>query len=114
MTVNRLADRLRAHAEVVAVARQLKGPDADLADVLKEVIADEHVPFLAAHRYKPSGLDKRAHWEPARGGRDRRAPAHPGPAEVRRRRLPEAVLLAPPRQARRAQGAFHLLPRRKS
>jgi len=63
MTVNRLADRLRADAEVVAVARQFKGPDADLADVLKEVIADEHVPFLAAYRYKPSGLEKRTQWE---------------------------------------------------
>ena len=63
MTVNRLADRLRTDAEVVAMARQFKGPDADLADVLKEIIADEHVPFLAAYRYKPSGLDKRAQWE---------------------------------------------------
>ena len=63
MTVNRLADRLRTDAEVIATARQLKGPDADLADVLKEIIADEHVPFLAACRYKPSGLDKRAQWE---------------------------------------------------
>jgi hypothetical protein len=63
MTVNRLADRLRADAEVVAVARQLNGPDADLADVLMRIIAYEHVPFLAAHRYKPSGLDTRAQWE---------------------------------------------------
>jgi hypothetical protein len=63
MTVNRLADRLRTDAEVIATARQLKGPDADLADVLKEIIADEHVPFLAACRYKPTGLDKRAQWE---------------------------------------------------
>jgi hypothetical protein len=63
MTVNRLADRLRTDPEVIATARQLKGPDADLADVLKEIIADEHVPFLAACRYKPSGLDKRAQWE---------------------------------------------------
>jgi N-6 DNA Methylase len=63
MTVNRLADRLRADAEVIAVARQLNGPDADLADVLKDVIADEHVPFLAAYRYKPSGLEKRTQWE---------------------------------------------------
>jgi hypothetical protein len=63
MTVNRLADRLRTDAEVIATARQLKGPDADLADVLKEIIADEHVPYLAAYRYKPSGLDKRAQWE---------------------------------------------------
>ena len=118
MTVNRLADRLRADAEVVAVARQLKGPDADLADVLKEIIADEHVPFLAAlplqavrpGQARPVG----AHLGPAaRGGRDRQAPGHPGPAEVRQRRLPEAVLLAPPRQARRAQGALHLLPGRE-
>jgi hypothetical protein len=63
MTVNRLADRLRADADVVSVARLLKGPDADLADVLKEIIADEHVPFVAQHRYKPSGLDKRRQWE---------------------------------------------------
>ena len=63
MTVNRLADLLRADAEVVAVARQLRGPDADLADVLREIVADEHVPFLGAYRYKPSGLDKRAQWE---------------------------------------------------
>jgi len=63
MTVNRLADRLRADAEVVATARELKGADADLADVLKEIIAEEHVPFLAAYRYKPSGLEKRAQWE---------------------------------------------------
>jgi hypothetical protein len=63
MTVNRLADRLRADAEVVAVARQLKGADADLADVLKEIIANEHVPFLAAYRYKPAGLEKRTQWE---------------------------------------------------
>jgi hypothetical protein len=63
MTVNRLADRLRADADVVSVARLLKGPDADLADVLREIIADEHVPFLAQYRYKPSGLEKRRQWE---------------------------------------------------
>jgi hypothetical protein len=63
MTVNRLADQLDKDTEVVAVARQLKGPDAKLADVLREIIAEEHVPFLAAYRYKPTGLDKRAQWE---------------------------------------------------
>jgi hypothetical protein len=63
MTVNRLADRLRADADVVSVARLLNGPDADLADVLKEIIADEHVPFAAQYRYKPSGMDKRRQWE---------------------------------------------------
>ena len=63
MTVNRLADRLRTDPEVVAKAREFKGPDTDLADVLKEIITDEHVPFLAAYRYKPTGLAKRAQWE---------------------------------------------------
>jgi hypothetical protein len=63
MTVNRLADRLRADADVVSVARLLAGPDADLADVLREIIAAEHVPFVAQYRYKPSGLDKRRQWE---------------------------------------------------
>ena len=63
MTVNRLADRLRTDADVVSVARLLRGPDADLGDVLKEIIAEEHVPFLAQYRYKPSGLDKRRQWE---------------------------------------------------
>ncbi|MEV4296064.1 BREX-2 system adenine-specific DNA-methyltransferase PglX [Microbispora rosea] len=63
MTVNRLADKLRADADVVSVARQLKGPDADLADVLTEILSDEHVPYLAALRYKDTGLRKRAQWE---------------------------------------------------
>jgi hypothetical protein len=63
MTVNRLADRLRANADVVTVARLLAGPDADLADVLATIIADEHVPCLARARYKPEGLVKRAIWE---------------------------------------------------
>lgn len=30
---------------------------------LAKLLADEPVPFLAAYRYKPSGLDKRAAWE---------------------------------------------------
>ena len=63
MTVNRLADRLRTDADVVSVARLLRGPDVDLGDVLKEIISEENVPFLAQYRYKPSGLDKRRQWE---------------------------------------------------
>lgn len=37
--------------------------DLTLAQVLETVVADEHVPYLAALRYKDSGLDKRAEWE---------------------------------------------------
>ncbi|MEV7005861.1 BREX-2 system adenine-specific DNA-methyltransferase PglX [Streptosporangium sp. NPDC051022] len=68
MTVNRLADKLRDDADVVGVARLLTtaiglSPDADLADVLKTILADEHVPYLAALRYKDTGLRKRVQWE---------------------------------------------------
>ena len=31
--------------------------------MLKEIVAEEYVPFLAQYRYKPSGLDKRRQWE---------------------------------------------------
>ena len=30
---------------------------------MRTLVADEHVPFLPADRYKPSGLRKRAEWE---------------------------------------------------
>src|SRR5262249_33444076 len=35
----------------------------DLVKTLGKLVADEHVPFLAADRYKPDGLRKRAQWE---------------------------------------------------
>ena len=63
MTVNRLADLLRPDADVVSVVRLYAGQDADLFDVLNEIIADEHVPFLAVYRYKGEGLLKRTLWE---------------------------------------------------
>lgn len=63
MTVNRLADRLRADPDIVSVARLLAGPDAELADVIEEITAEEHVPYLAQLRYRNSGLLKHAVWE---------------------------------------------------
>ena len=63
MTVNRLADRLRADPDVASVTRLLAGPDADLADVLADVVADEHVPYLAQLRYRAESLIKHATWE---------------------------------------------------
>jgi hypothetical protein len=63
MTVNRLADRLRGDADFVSVARLYAGPDADLAEVIAEVTDAEHVPYLAALRYKDTGLRKRQQWE---------------------------------------------------
>jgi hypothetical protein len=63
MTVNCLADRLRTDPDILPVTRLLAGPDADLADVLAAVVADEHVPYLAQLRYRPDGLLKHAAWE---------------------------------------------------
>jgi len=67
LTVNQLVDGLRGDADFVAVAQllavHLDMRDADLAAILTEVTADEHVPYLAALRYKDSGLRKRAEWE---------------------------------------------------
>jgi hypothetical protein len=68
LTVNNLADRLGADPDFTSVAAlyaadHLKKPDLPLAQVLNEIIADEHVPYLAAMRYKDSGLRTRREWE---------------------------------------------------
>ncbi|MEU9332093.1 BREX-2 system adenine-specific DNA-methyltransferase PglX [Streptomyces sp. NPDC048290] len=68
LTVNQLADALRADKDVQAVAElyatdHLGKRDASLATVLAAVIDAEHVPHLAALRYKDPGLRKRAQWE---------------------------------------------------
>jgi len=63
MTVNRLADRLRADADFVSVARLYADRDTDLAVVIAEFADAEHVPYLAALRYKDSGMRKRSEWE---------------------------------------------------
>lgn len=68
LTVNQLADELRGDADFVSVAAlyasaHLGKHDADLADIVKTLVEGEHVPFLAALRYKDTGLRKRATWE---------------------------------------------------
>jgi len=71
MTLAELADALTRRAngdEVVSVAEMyaadhLGRPDARLVEVLEKITADQHVPYLAALRYKPSGLRKREQWE---------------------------------------------------
>ncbi|MDG9685963.1 BREX-2 system adenine-specific DNA-methyltransferase PglX [Streptomyces sp. DH18] len=67
-TVSQLADALRHDEDVQAVAAlyatdHLGKRDASLATVLTDVVATEHVPYLAALRYKDSGLRKRGQWE---------------------------------------------------
>ncbi|CAM04376.1 BREX-2 system adenine-specific DNA-methyltransferase PglX [Saccharopolyspora erythraea] len=67
-TVHQLADAFRTDEDLHAVARlyatdHLGKPDLNLSQVLERIVADQHVPYLAAHRYKDSGLRKRAQWE---------------------------------------------------
>ncbi|MDF5759284.1 BREX-2 system adenine-specific DNA-methyltransferase PglX [Spongiactinospora sp. TRM90649] len=61
-TLARLADTLSRDADFVSVAN-IYAPRRDLLAVVTDLMADEHVPFLAALRYKPSGLKKRVDWE---------------------------------------------------
>ncbi|MFI2435757.1 BREX-2 system adenine-specific DNA-methyltransferase PglX [Streptomyces sp. NPDC018693] len=68
LTVNQLADALSSDVEVTSVASlyaadHLGKPDLPLAQVLVDIVADEHVPYLAAMRYKDSGQRKREQWE---------------------------------------------------
>ncbi|WP_261574302.1 BREX-2 system adenine-specific DNA-methyltransferase PglX [Frankia gtarii] len=61
-TTGRLADELAADADFVAVA-EIYRPGEDLTKIVAALVENEHVPFLAALRYKDSGLVKRADWE---------------------------------------------------
>jgi len=100
LTVNRLADRLRDDSEFVSVGRLYAGQDAELAAVIAEITDAEHVPYLAALRYKDTGLRKRRQWEEtwdlqrqedATG--KRLCSEHPGAAESTLRRLPQGLVL---------------------
>ncbi|MGW7402176.1 BREX-2 system adenine-specific DNA-methyltransferase PglX [Streptomyces sp. NPDC054833] len=62
LTLARLTDALSRDEDFVSVAK-LYALRKELAEVVAELISDEHVPFLSALRYKPSGLKKRADWE---------------------------------------------------
>ncbi len=62
LTLARLTDALSRDEDFVSVTK-LYAPRKELAKAVAELITDEHVPFLSALRYKPSGLKKRADWE---------------------------------------------------
>ena len=115
VTVNRLADRLRADADIVSVARLLDGPDADLADVLTQIIADQHVPYLAQLRYT-GHRDAQARASGKRPGtcsekrtRKARGSISHVPPKYKKEDFLKVFVLEPARQARCAEGAVHLL-----
>ncbi|ASU81695.1 SAM-dependent DNA methyltransferase [Nocardiopsis gilva YIM 90087] len=71
MTVADLADAIASSPngpDVMSVAElyaadHRERPDVRLVDVLREIVADQHVPYLSGLRYKDSGLRKREQWE---------------------------------------------------
>jgi hypothetical protein len=63
-SVAQLADDVTRDADVVSVLALWEGrPDVLVAQSLVRLLADEAVPYLAACRYKESGLRKREAWE---------------------------------------------------
>ncbi|WGT47973.1 BREX-2 system adenine-specific DNA-methyltransferase PglX [Tessaracoccus lacteus] len=63
-SVAELADLLRADEPVRELARALTGStDPDLAAVIGALASGEAVPFLAAYRHKPSGIEKYRAWQ---------------------------------------------------
>jgi hypothetical protein len=64
MSVAQLADVLDRDDDFRDVLRLWAGdPNASTGTALAKLLAEEGVPYLAAYRYKPTGLEKRAVWE---------------------------------------------------
>lgn len=70
LTIAQLADELEKLTDAKAIlntahlyATHLGKPNLSLTQVLTDVVDAEHVPYLAAYRYKDTGLRKRAQWE---------------------------------------------------
>ncbi|MYU02127.1 MULTISPECIES: BREX-2 system adenine-specific DNA-methyltransferase PglX [unclassified Streptomyces] len=61
-TLARLAENLSGDEDFTSVA-ELYAPRQDLVKTVRELLSEEHVPFVSALRYKPAALKKRADWE---------------------------------------------------
>jgi hypothetical protein len=63
-SVAQLADDVSRDSDLVSVLALWEGrPDVPVTQSLVRLLADEAVPYLAAYRYKDSGLRKREAWE---------------------------------------------------
>ena len=115
-SVAQLADVARTDAEFVEVAELYRqSPEVDLAELIAELTAGDAVPFLAAWRYKDSGLRKRASWEHTWGLQRREDAGEdvgkiPVPPKYTSSDFASTVFLAVAGQAGCAEGAVHLLP----
>ncbi|MEU2957320.1 BREX-2 system adenine-specific DNA-methyltransferase PglX [Streptomyces albidoflavus] len=61
-TLARLTETLSADEDFTSVA-DLYAPRQDLGKTVRDLLSEEHVPFVSALRYKPAALKKRADWE---------------------------------------------------
>ena len=63
-SVSQLADLLRHDKVLLELASVLTGnPEPDLVAVIGSLAPEQAVPYLAAYRYKPSGLEKFREWQ---------------------------------------------------
>jgi hypothetical protein len=63
-SVAQLADEVARDRDLASVLALWEGrPDVPVTASLRKLLAEEAVPYLAAHRYKDTGLRKRAAWE---------------------------------------------------
>ncbi|WP_034267095.1 BREX-2 system adenine-specific DNA-methyltransferase PglX [Actinospica robiniae] len=90
-TPSELADELANDKSFVDVA-ELYAPGEHLSALVPELIKQEQVPFLAALRYKPSGLAKRAVWESV-WEQQRLEDAEPD--ELKKRKIRDAIPVPP-------------------
>ncbi|MDT0304253.1 BREX-2 system adenine-specific DNA-methyltransferase PglX [Streptomonospora wellingtoniae] len=63
LSLRALANRVRDEYPEAADVASIYDPDKDFSAVIAEVVQTEHVPHLAALRYKETGMDKRRQWE---------------------------------------------------
>lgn len=61
-SLTRLTEALSTDDDFTSVA-DLYAPRQDLAKTVRDLLSEEHVPFVSALRYKPAALKKRADWE---------------------------------------------------
>ncbi len=63
-SIGQLSDQVAREADLTSVLALWEGrPDVPITQSLTRLLEDEAVPFLAAYRYKDSGLRKREAWE---------------------------------------------------
>jgi len=91
LTLARLTDALSRDEDFASVAK-LYAPRKELAKVVAELITDEHVPFLSAMRYKPSGMKKRADWEEVW---DLQRKEDAAPDELAKRKIRDSIPVPP-------------------